>query len=72
MEMCEVLLIIIIIILFIFFCTYLRMHFYIFNCLSFKLSFYDTNIFYKMVCLLWVFDSFTDHTYGDAFFLSLT
>ena len=29
------------------------MHFYIFNCLSFKLSFYDTNIFYKMFCLLW-------------------
>ena len=28
-----------------FFCTYLRMHFYIFNCLSFKLGFYDMNTF---------------------------
>ena len=39
MEMCEVFLVIIIIIVLIVFCTYLRMHFYIFNCLSFKLVF---------------------------------
>ena len=46
-------LIILILILLIVLCTYLRIRFYIFNCLSFKLSFYYMNILQKMVCLLW-------------------
>ena len=39
------LLIIILILLIVFYCTYLCMYFYIFNCLSFKLSFYYMYIF---------------------------
>ena len=42
------------------------MHFYIFNCLSFKLSFYDMNIFTCSV-FYGVFDSFTDRPHGNAF-----
>ena len=49
-----------------FFCTYLRMHFYIFNCLSFKLVFMIW-LFFRWSVFYGVFDSFTDRPYGNVF-----
>ena len=45
MEMCEALYYSYSYFIHCFFCTYLSVHFYIFNCLSFKLSLYYMNIF---------------------------
>ena len=72
MEMCEVLLIIIIIILLIFFvhisvCIFT----FLIVCLL-NLVFMIRIFFIRWSVYYGVFDSFTDHTYGDAFFLSLT
>ena len=72
MEMCEVLLIIIIIILLIFFvhisvCIFTFLIVCLLNLVfMIRIFFIRCSVFYV------VFDSFTDHTYGDAFFLSLT
>ena len=72
MEMCEVLLIIIIILLLIFFvhisvCIFTFLIVCLLNLVfMIRIFFIRCSVFYG------VFDSFTDHTYGDAFFLSLT
>ena len=71
MEMCEVLLIIIIIILIFFVHNSVCIFTLLIVCLL-NLVFMIRIFFIRCSVFYGVFDSFTDHTYGDAFFLSLT
>ena len=68
MEMCEVLLIIIIINIILIFFVHISV---LIVCLL-NLVFMIRIFFIRCSVFYGVFDSFTDHTYGNAFFLSLT